>query len=150
MGSTINNEGSSVPEIKRRIAKAKDVMTWLQNIWKNRGISFKTKARLVRALIFPIFLYGVEKWTIRERERQRIDAFEMWCWKRMLRIPWTAKRTNVSILSQLGIKTQLSTTTCLQRILSYFGHIMRKEAVWKSWSLLAIPRARKHGAYTLV
>ena len=104
---------------------AKDAMTRLQNNRKNRGISFKTKRSLIKALIFPICLYGIETWTIQERERQRIDAFEMWCWRRMLRIPWTAKRTNVSILSQLGIETRLS-SLCLQRILSYFGHIMRR------------------------
>lgn len=81
--------------------------------------------RLVRALVFPIFLYGVETWTVKARERQRIEAFEMWCWRRMLRIPWTAKRTNVSILNQLKIKTRLS-TICQQRILAYFGHLMRR------------------------
>ena len=123
--SNISNDGSCVPEIKRRIAIAKDAMTRLTNIWKNRGISNTTKIRLVRALILPIFLYGVETWTIRARERQRIDAFEMWCWRRMLRIPWTAKRTNVSILAQLHIKQRLS-TICHQRILSYFGHIVRR------------------------
>lgn len=125
LGSNISNEGSCVPEIKRRIAMAKDAMTRLQNIWKNRGISFKTKARLVRALVFLIFLHRVETWTIQTRVRQRIDAFEMWCFRRILRIPWTAKRTNVSILYQLDIKTRLS-TVCLQRILSYFGHIMQR------------------------
>ncbi|CAH2261295.1 jg21964 [Pararge aegeria aegeria] len=70
-------------------------------------------------------MYGVETWTIKARERQRIDAFEMWCWRRMLRIPWTAKRTNVSILAQLGVRVRLS-SICYQRLLSYFGHIMRR------------------------
>lgn len=126
LGSQICNDGSCEPEIRRRIAMAKDAMTRLNGLWKNRGITNTTKMRLVRALIFPIFLYGVETWTIKARERQRIDAFEMWCWRRMLRIPWTAKRTNVSILSQLKIKERLS-ATCYQRVLSYFGHIMRRE-----------------------
>lgn len=125
LGAQISNDGSCVQEIKRRIAMAKDATTRLNGIWKNRGISNNTKMRLVRALIFPIFLYGVETWTIKARERQRIDAFEMWCWRRMLRIPWTAKRTNVSILTQLRIKERLS-KTCHQRVLSYFGHIMRR------------------------
>lgn len=125
LGAQINSDGSSVPEIKRRIAMAKDAMTRLQVIWKNRSLGFRTKMRLVRALVFPIFMYGVETWTILARERHRIDAFEMWCWRRMLGIPWTAKRTNVSILTQLNVKTRLS-TTCLHRVLSYFGHIMRR------------------------
>lgn len=125
LGSQICNDGSCVPEIKRRIGMAKDAMTRLNNIWKKRGIGIKTKIRLTRALVFPIFLYGVETWTILARERQRIDAFEMWCWRRLLRIPWTAKRTNVSILNQLKIKTRLS-TICQQRILSYFGHTVRR------------------------
>ncbi|KAL0833060.1 hypothetical protein ABMA28_001173 [Loxostege sticticalis] len=125
LGAQVNTNGSCVPEIKRRIGMTKDAMTRLNNIWKKRGISMNTKIRLVRALIFPIFLYGVETWTIRARERQRIDALEMWCWRCMMRIPWTAKRTNVSILTQLKIKTRLS-TICHQQILSYFGHIVRR------------------------
>ncbi|XP_049886587.1 uncharacterized protein LOC126381094 [Pectinophora gossypiella] len=125
LGSQICNDGSCVPEIKRRIGMAKDAMTRLNNVWKKRGIGIKTKMRLIRALVFPIFLYGVETWTILARERQRIDALEMWCWRRMLRIPWTAKRTNASIMTQLQIKTRLS-TICQQRILSYFGHTMRR------------------------
>ncbi|CAH2242509.1 jg10554 [Pararge aegeria aegeria] len=100
-------------------------MIRLGSIWKNRGITFNTKTRLVRALIFPIFMYGVEPWTIKARERQRIDAFEMWCWRRMLRIPWTAKLTNVSILAQLAVSVRLY-SICYQRLLSYFGHIMRR------------------------
>ena len=125
LGSQICNDGSCVPEIKRRIGMARDAMARLKNIWGKRGISITTKMRLIRALIFPIFLYGVETWTILARERGRIDAFEMWCWRRMLRISWTAKRTNVSILSQLKVKTRLS-TICRQRILAYFGHVVRK------------------------
>ncbi|CAH2233651.1 jg10619 [Pararge aegeria aegeria] len=113
LGSQICNDGSCVPEIKRRIAMAKSAMTRLGSIWKNRGITFNTKSRLVRALIFPIFMYGVETWTINAREM------------RMLRILWTAKRTNVSILAQLGVSVRLS-SICYQRLLSYFGHIMRR------------------------
>ncbi|XP_039762480.1 uncharacterized protein LOC120635528 [Pararge aegeria] len=123
LGSQIYNDGSGVPDIKRRIAMAKSAMIRVGSIWKNRGITFNTKSRLVRALIFPIFMYGAETWTIKAGERQRIDAFEIWCWRRMLRIPWTAKRTSVSILVQLGVSVRLS-SICYQRLLSYFGHIM--------------------------
>ncbi|XP_011685474.1 PREDICTED: uncharacterized protein LOC105448526 [Wasmannia auropunctata] len=121
--SYIDKNGDSAPEIKRRINIARDAMARLVNIW-NRGITIKTKIRFVRALVFPIFMYGVETWTIRERERQRIDAFEMWCWRRMLRVLWTAKRTNISILKEVGIKERLS-VTCRKRIL-YFGHVVRR------------------------
>lgn len=79
-------------------AMTQDAMTRLNNMWKKRRIPINTKIRLVRALIFPIFLYEVETWTIRARERQRIDALEKWCWTRTMRIPWTAKRTNKSII----------------------------------------------------
>ncbi|XP_062532329.1 uncharacterized protein LOC134201487 [Bombyx mori] len=105
---------------------AKSSMSQLQKIWKNRGIGLKTKTRLVRTLVFSIFLYGAATWTLKAADRMRIDAFEMWCWRRMLRIPWTAFRTNVSILKQLGIKIRLS-TVCLKRILEYFGYIARKD-----------------------
>ncbi|CAH2260598.1 jg18276 [Pararge aegeria aegeria] len=101
-------------------------MSQLHRTWKDRNISIKTKVRLVRALIFPIFTYAAETWTIKAADRQRIDAFEMWCWRRMLRIPWTARRTNASILRQLKITRRLS-TTCLKRILEYFGHIARRD-----------------------
>ena len=110
----------------RRIGMAKNSMSKLSKIWRDRGITTATKMRLVKALIFPIFLYGVETWTIKARERQRIDAFEMWCWRRMLRIPWTARRTNVSILQELGIRDRLS-SICLQRVLRFFGHITRRD-----------------------
>ena len=104
---------------------SKGAMTKLTRIWQSRKISINTKKRIVRTLVFSIFLYGSEAWTIRATDRKRIDAFEMWCWRRMLRIPWTAKRTNVSILNQLRIGTRLS-TICYKRILGYFGHIARR------------------------
>lgn len=126
LGSSICNNGSCEKDVRRRIGMAKSAMSQLQKIWKNRGIKLKTKIRLVRTLIFSIFLYGAETWTLKAADRGRIDAFEMWCWRRMLRIPWTAHRTNASILKQLKISTRLS-TMCLKRILEYFGHIARKD-----------------------
>lgn len=126
LGSLITNQGGSEREIRRRTQMAKAAMSKLTRIWQNRKVSNVTKMRLVRTLIFSIFLYGSESWTIRAIDRKKIDAFEMWCWRRMLRIPWTAKRTNKSILDQLGIKTRLS-AVCYQRILGYFGHIARRQ-----------------------
>jgi hypothetical protein len=101
-------------------------MTKLSKIWKDRSITIATKARLVRALIFPIFLYGAETWTMKARDQQRADAFEMWCWRRMLRIPWTARQTNVSILRWIGVEKRLS-AICAERILRFFGHIARRD-----------------------
>ena len=86
-----------------------------------------TKKRLVKTLVFSVFLYGAETWTLRSYERSRVDAFEMWCWRRLLRIPWTAHRTNESILSELRITTRLS-TICIRRILTYFGHVVRRDS----------------------
>lgn len=118
LGSTITNNGNCESEIRRRIGMAKTAMSRLTKIWKDRSISQKTKIRLVRTLVFSIFLYGAETWTLRANERQKIDAFEMWCWRRMLRISWTVHRTNVSILNELKIKTRLS-AICLQRVLQF-------------------------------
>lgn len=126
LGANINNTGSCEKEIRRRIGMAKTAMTQLQRIWRDRNISRKTKIKLVNSLVFSIFSYGAETWTLKKADRDRIDAFEMWCWRRMLQIPWTAFRTNVSILRELKIKTRLS-TLCLRKILEFFGHIARKE-----------------------
>lgn len=128
LGSLITNKGSSEPEIRRRIGMAKSAMTQLSKIWRDRNITHRTKIHLVRTLVFSIALYSAETWTFKAADRQRIDAFEMWCWRRMLRIPWTAHRTNISILKQLKLeKTQRLSTTCLQRILRYFGHVARRD-----------------------
>lgn len=126
LGSTITNNGSCEPDVRRRIGMAKSAMSQLHKTWRDRNISLKTKIKLVHTLVFPIFLYGAETWTLRSTDCKRIDAFEMWCWRKMLRIPWTAFRTNASILAKLKIKVRLS-TICVKRILEYFGHIARKD-----------------------
>ncbi|XP_071554988.1 uncharacterized protein [Temnothorax nylanderi] len=100
-------------------------MANLRRIWEDKQITMNTKIALVRSLVFSIFSYGVETWTIKATDRRRIDAFEMWCWRRMLGIPWTARRTNVSILKELNITDRLS-TICRRRVLQYFGHITRR------------------------
>ncbi|XP_037866981.1 uncharacterized protein LOC119628534 [Bombyx mori] len=101
LGSIISNRGGSETEIRRRIGMAKSAMSQLNKIWRDRNILKKTKVQIVETLVFLIFLYGAETWILKESDRRRIDAFEMWCWRRMLRIPWTAFRTNASILNEL-------------------------------------------------
>lgn len=125
LGSIITNNGSSELEIRRRIAMAKTAMSQLQNIWRDRNISRHTKIKLVRTLVFSIFLYACETWTIKAADRTRIDAFEMWCWRRMLGVSWVEHRTNLSILKEIGVTIRLS-TICLRRVLEFFGHIARK------------------------
>ena len=90
------------PEIKRRLLLGRKVMTNLDSIFKSRGITLPTKVRLVKAMVFPVVRYGHESWTIKKAERRRIDAFEVWCWRRLLRVPWTARRANQSILKEIS------------------------------------------------
>ena len=126
LGSTITNAGGCEDEIRRRCAMTRSSVEKLTKIWKDRRITRNTKVRLMRCLVFPIFLYGAETWTLRKQDRRKIDALEMWCWRRMLRIPWTAHRTNASILKELNIKERLSSSVQI-RILKFFGHITRNE-----------------------
>ena len=107
LGSKITNEGSCTPEIKRRLILGRTAMTKLNSIWKDKDISACTKARIVRAMIFPVATYASETWTTTKSDRQRIQVSEMWCWRRMLRIPWTKKASNKSILSCLADPTTL-------------------------------------------
>lgn len=125
LGSLIDSNGGSTAEIRRRIVLAREATVKLTKIWKDRNLTRNIKLRLLRTLVFPIFLYGAETWTIKAGDRERIDAFEMWTYRRMLRIPWTAKRTNVSILNELRVQQRLS-SICYQRILRFFGHIVRR------------------------
>ena len=99
-------------------------MTNLDSILKSRDITLTTKVRLVKAMVFPVVMYGYEIWTIRKAERQRIDAFELWCWKRLLRVPWTARRSNQSILKEISPEYS-SEGLMLKLKLQYFGHLMR-------------------------
>lgn len=126
LGSLVSNQGGCSEEIRRRIEIARTAMTKLHRIWCDKQVTSNTKKMIVRTLVHPIFYYGAETWTIRAGDRKRIEAFEMWCWRRMLRIPWTARRTNISILRELNITQRLSTHV-YDRILRYFGHIMRRE-----------------------
>ena len=102
LGSTITTDGDYSPEIKRRLLLERKVMTNLDSIFKSRDITLPTKVHLVKAMIFPVVMYGCESWTVKKSESQRIDAFELWCWRRLLRVPWTARRSNQSILKEIS------------------------------------------------
>ena len=101
-GSKITADGDCSHEIKRRLLLGRKVMTSLDSIFKSRDITLPTKVCLVKAMVFPVVMYGCESWTIKKDERRRIDAFELWCWRRLLRVPWTARRSNQSILKEIS------------------------------------------------
>ena len=126
LGSMISNQGRCSIEIRRRTAMAKTSMCAMNKIWKDRSITTRTKIRLVSTLIFPIATYACETWSINAADRRKIEAFEMWCWRKLLCIPWTAKRTNKSILLEIGEKNRLFNAIVKQK-LQYFGHIARRE-----------------------
>ena len=123
-GSKITADGDCSHEIKRHLLLGRKVMTNLDSIFKSRDITLPTKVRLVKAMVFPVVMYGRESWTVRKAERQRIDAFELWCWRRLLRAPWTARRSNQSILKEINPAISLE-GMMLKLKLQYFGHLMR-------------------------
>lgn len=126
LGSIIENNGGCEAEVQHRIQITRSAMGRLKRIWADSAVSKALKIRLVNTLVFSVFLYGSETWSLRQADRKRIDALEMWCWRRLLRIPWTARRTNVSVLKEVGVRKRLSTIV-LGRMLSYFGHVMRAQ-----------------------
>ena len=101
-GSKISADGDSSHEIKRCLLLGRKVMTNLDSIFKSRDVTLPTKVHLVKATVFPVVMYGCESWTVKKTEHQRIDAFELWCWRRLLRVPWTARRSNQSILKEIS------------------------------------------------
>ena len=105
-------------------------MTKLDSILKSRDITLPTKVRLVKAMVFPVVMYGCESWTVKIAEHRRIDAFELWCWRRLLRVPWTARRSNQSILKEIGPGCALE-GLMLKLKLQYFGHLMQRVDSWK-------------------
>ena len=123
LGSKITADGNCSHEIKRRLLLGRTVMTNLDSILKSRDITLSTKVRLVKAVVFPVVMYGCEIWTIKKAEHRRIDAFELWCWRRLLRVPWTARRSNRSILKEIGPGCSLE-GLMLKLKLKYFGHLM--------------------------
>ena len=122
-GFKITADGDCSHEIKRRLLLGRKAMTKLGSILKSRDITLPTKVRLVKAMVFPVVMYGYESWTIRKAECQRIDAFELWCWRRLLRVPWTARRSNQSILKEISPAYSLE-GLMLKLKLQYFGHLM--------------------------
>ena len=116
-------DGDCSHEIKRRLLLGRKVMTNLDNIFKSRNITLPTKVRLVKAMIFPVVIYGCESWTVKKAERRRIDAFELWCWRRLLRVPWTARGSNQSILKEISPGCSLE-GLMLKLKLQYFDHLM--------------------------
>ena len=124
LGSKITADGDCSHEIKRHILLGRKVMTNLDSILKSRDITLPTKVHLVKAMIFPVVMYGCESWTIKKAERQRIDAFELRCWRRLLRVFWTARRSNQSILKEITPKCSLEGLMKLK--LQYFGHLMQR------------------------
>ena len=124
-GSKITADGDCSHEIKRCLLLGRKVMTNLGRILKSRDITLPTKVRLVKAMVFPVVLYGCESWTVKKAEPWRIDAFEQWCWRRLLRVPWTARRSNQSILKQISPGCSLE-GLMLKLKLQYLGHLMRR------------------------
>ena len=122
-GSKITADGDCSHEIKRRLLLGRNVMTNLDSIFKSRDITLPTTVRLVKAMVFPMVTYGCESWTVKKAECQRIDAFELWCWRRLLRVPWTARRSNQSILKEISPGCCLE-GRMLKLKLQYFGHLM--------------------------
>ena len=123
LGSKITADGNCSHEIKRCLLLGRKVMTNLDNILKSRDISLSTKVRLVKAMVFPVVMYGCESWTIKKAEHQRIDTFELWCWRSLLRVPWTARRSNQSFLKEISPWCSLE-GLMLKLKLQYFGHLM--------------------------
>ena len=135
-GSKITAYGDCRHEIKRCLFLGRKAMTNLDSILKSRDITLSTKVHLVKAMFFPVVIYGSENWTIKKSERRRIDVFELWCWRRLLRVPWTARRSNQSILKEISPEYSLE-GLMLKLKLQYFGHLMQrtdsysKVAHWK-------------------
>ena len=123
LGSKINMDGDCTHEIKRRLLLGRKAMANLNNTLRSRDITLPTKVRIVKAMIFPVVTYGSESWTIKKADRRKMDAFELWCWRKTLRIPWTARRTNNSI--PIEMKQDHSLEVLMMKMnLKYFGHIM--------------------------
>ena len=123
LDSKITADGNCSHEIKRHLLLGRKVMTNLDSILKSRDITLLTKVHLVKAMVFPVVMYGCESWTIKKAECQRIDAFELWCWRRLLRVLWTARRSNRSILKEINPEYSLE-RLMLKLKLQYFGHLM--------------------------
>ena len=146
LGSKTPSDGDCSHEIKRCLTLGRKAMTNLDSILKSRDITFPTKVHLVKAMVFPVVMYGCESWTIKKAECQRIDAFELWCWRRLLRVLWTARRSNQSILKEISPECSLEGELMLKLNLQYFGHLMRRtDSLEKTLMLEKIEGRRTRG-----
>ena len=144
-GSKFPADGDCSHEIKRRLCLGRKVMINLDNILKTRGIIFSTKVRLVKAMVFLVVMYGCEIWTIKKAELRKVDAFELWCWRRLLRVPWTSRRSYQSIVKEISPGCSLE-GLMLKLKLQYFGHLMwRVDSLEKTLMLGGIGGKRRRG-----
>ena len=144
-GSKITADGDCSHEIKRCLLLGRKVMTHLDSILKSRDITLSTKVCLVKAIVFPVVMYGCESWTIKKAEHRRIDAFQLWCWRRLLRVPWTARRSNQSILKEISPGCSLE-GLMLKMKLQYFSHLMRRaDSLEKTLMMGKIEGRRRRG-----
>ena len=146
-GSKITEDGDCSHETKRHLLLGRKVMTNLDSILKSRDITLPTKVHLFKAMVFPVVMYGWESWTVKKAECQRIDAFELWCWRRLLRVPWTARRSNQSILKKTRAGCSLE-GLMLRLKLQYFGYLMQRvDSLEKTLMLGGIGGRRKRGRH---
>ena len=144
-GSKITADGDCSHEIKRRLLLERKVMTNVDSILKSRDITLSTKVCLVQAMVFPMVMYGYESWTVKKAEHRRIDAFELWCWRSLFRVPWTARRSNHSFLKEISPGISLE-GMMLKLNLQYFGHLMRRvDSLEKTLMLAGIGGRRRRG-----
>ena len=141
-GSQITADGDCSHEIKRHFLLGRKVMTKLDSILKNRDITLPTKVRLVKAMVLPVVMYGCEGWTVKKAECQRIDAFELWCWRRLLRVFWTARRSNKSILKEISPEYSLE-GLMLRLKLQYFGHLIQRADSFENTLMLGKIEGKK-------
>ena len=145
-GSKITADGNCSHEIKRCLLLGRKVMTSLDNILKSRDITLPTKVLLVKAMLFPVVMYRCESWTVKKAEHRRIDAFELWCWRRLLSVPWTTRRSNQSILKEISPGCSLEGMMLKLKKLQYFGHLMgRVDSLEKTLMFGGIRSRRKRG-----
>jgi len=144
LGSKITADGDCSHKIKRLLLLGRKVMSNLGNIFKSRDITLPTKFRLVKAMVFSVVMYGCESWTVKKAERQRIDAFELWCWRRLLRVPWTARKSNQSLLKEINPEHSLE-GLMLKLKLQYFGHLMQRANLLEKTLMLGKIEGRRRG-----
>ena len=144
LGSKITADGDCSQDVKRRLLLGRKVMINLDSILKRRDITLSTKVRLVKAMVFPVVMYGCQIWTIKKAEHWRIDAFELWCWRRLLRVPWTAWRSNQSILKEISPGCSLE-GLMLKLKLQYFGHLIRRTDSLEKTRTLGKIEGRRRG-----